>query len=72
MLIDQFDNIAAEPFTSGGFADLYRATYKGQSVVAKTLKAASVHDVENATKVSSLTSSRDPQSAYIEPSALGE
>jgi hypothetical protein len=60
MLTDEFDDIEARPFTSGGFADLYRATYKGQLVVAKALKAASTGDPdsENAHKVSDLTSCR--------------
>lgn len=54
MLKDGFDHIEAQAFTSGGFADVYKATYKGQSVVAKALKITSVDDLENVHKVSGL------------------
>ena len=52
MLTDGFDHIDQRPFASGGFADVYKATYKGQLVVAKALKTASVNDLENVHKVS--------------------
>ena len=54
MLTDGFDHIESRPFTSSGFADLYRATYKGQPVVAKALKTTSLDDLENMHKVSGL------------------
>ena len=54
MLTDGFDDIEARPFTSGGFADVYRATYKGKPVVAKALKTTAVDDLENVHKVSGL------------------
>ena len=53
MLTDGFDHIEQRPFTSGGFADVYKATYKGQLVVAKALKTTAVDDLENVHKVSS-------------------
>lgn len=52
MLTDGFDHIDQRPFASGGFADVYKATYKGQPVVAKALKTAHVNDLENVHKVS--------------------
>jgi len=54
MLTDGFDNIEARPFTCGGFADVYKATYKGKPVVAKALKTTAVDDLENVHKVSDL------------------
>ena len=59
MLTDGFDDIESRPFTSGGFADVYKATYKGLPVVAKALKVTSVDDPENVHKVS------DPSSGQI-------
>jgi hypothetical protein len=58
MLTDGFDNLELRPFTSGGFADVYRATYKGQPVVAKALKITSMDDLENVHKVSGLISGK--------------
>jgi hypothetical protein len=51
MLTEGFDNIETRPFTNGGFADVYKATYKGQLVVAKALKTTAVGDLENVHKV---------------------
>lgn len=50
-LTDGFDNLESRPFTSGGFADVYKATYKGQLVVAKALKTTTMEDLENVHKV---------------------
>lgn len=50
MLTDGFDNLEARPFTSGGFGDVYKATYKGKPVVAKALKTTTVDDLENVHK----------------------
>ena len=52
MLTDGFDHIEPRPFTSGGFADVYKAKYKGQLVVAKALKTTAMDDLENVHKVS--------------------
>jgi hypothetical protein len=52
MLTDGFDDLESRPFTSGGFADVYKATYKGLPVVAKALKTTSMDDLENVHKVS--------------------
>jgi len=54
MLTDGFDHIETRPFTSGGFADVYKATYKGKPVVAKALRTTSVENPENVHKVSGL------------------
>ena len=54
MLTDGFDHIDKLPFANGGFADVYKATYKGQLVVAKALKTTSMDDLENVHKVGSL------------------
>jgi predicted unusual protein kinase regulating ubiquinone biosynthesis (AarF/ABC1/UbiB family) len=54
MLTDGFDSLESRPFTSGGFADVYKATYKGQQVVAKALKTTAVDDLENVHKVCGL------------------
>ena len=51
MLAEGFDNIELRPFASGGFADVYRATYKGRLVVAKALKITSMDDLDNIHKV---------------------
>jgi hypothetical protein len=52
MLTEGFDDVELRPFASSRFADVYKATYKGQSVVAKALKITFVDDLENAHKVS--------------------
>ena len=54
MLAEGFGNIEPRPFTSGGFADVYRATYKGRLVVAKALKTTSMDDLDNVHKVCDL------------------
>lgn len=72
MLTDGFDNLESRPFTSGGFADVYRATYKGQLVVAKALKTTTVEDLDNVHKVSSLIPGRISQIVYSISSALCE
>ena len=73
-LADEFDDVEPGPFTSGGFADLYRATYKGQPVVAKALKSTYVDGAssEHVRKVSSLVSGRIIRLAYGEAPALCE
>ena len=50
MLTEGFDDIEPRPFASGGFADVYKATYKGRPVVAKVPKT-TAGDVENVHKV---------------------
>ena len=52
MLAEGFDHIDEQPFTCGGFADVYQATYKRQPVVAKTLKTTCMENFENVHKVS--------------------
>jgi len=52
MLTDGFDDIESQPFTSSGFADVYKATYKGKPVVTKALKITSVDGPESTHKVS--------------------
>ena len=54
MLTEGFGGIEEQPFTSGGFADVYKATYKGQLVAAKALKTETLYDLENVHKVSGL------------------
>ena len=54
MLTDGFDHIDRRPFANSGFADVYKATHKGQLVVAKVLKTTSMDDLENVHRVSSL------------------
>ena len=72
MLTDRFDNLESRPFTSGGFADVYRATYKGKPVVAKALKTTAVDDLENVHKVSGLVFGHILQIAYAASSAFCE
>ena len=72
MLKEGFDDIEERPFTSGGFADVYRATYKGQPVVAKALKTTSVENLENLHKVRDLIFCATTRSAYVAFSALCE
>jgi hypothetical protein len=64
MLTGGFDHIEPRPFTSGGFADVYKATYKGQPVVAKALKTTAMDDLENVHKVSGRIFRTVAQSAY--------
>ena len=52
MLTEGFDHIEERPFTRGGFADVYRATYKGQPVVAKVLKTTPMDNLEKVHEVS--------------------
>ena len=70
MLTDGFDHIDPRPFTSGGFAEVYKATYKGQSVVAKVLKITAVDDLGKVHKVSGRVFCTVVQSAYDTFSAL--
>ena len=72
MLTDGFDRIEPRPFTSGRFADVYKATYKGQPVVAKALKITAVDDLDNVHKVSGRIFCTIVQSAYDPFSALCE
>ena len=65
-LTDEFDNLESRPFASGLFADVYKATYKGQPLVAKALKNASVDDFENVHKVSGLSSGQIVESAHAQ------
>ena len=70
MLTDGFDNLESRPFTSGGFADVYKAMYKGQPVVAKALKTTTVDDLENVHKVSGLISGQTVQPVHPTFTAL--
>ena len=72
MLKEGFDDIEERPFTSGGFADVYRATYKGRPVVAKALKTTSVENLENLHKVSDPVFCTTTPSVYVKFSALCE
>lgn len=72
MLKEGFDDIEERPFTSGGFADVYRATYKGRPVVAKALKTTSVENLENLHKVGDLVFCTSIQSVYVTFPALRE
>ena len=65
MLTDGFDRLDTQPFASGGFADLYRATYKGQPVVAKALKTTSLDDLENVHRVSGPSSRQIVEFAHV-------
>ena len=51
---------------------MYRATYRGQPVVAKALKTTSVDDPENVHKVSGIMSGQFAQFAYATFPALRE
>jgi len=53
-LTDGFDHIEGQPLASGAFADVYKATYKGQPVVAKAFKTTSVENSEDLHRVSGL------------------
>ena len=70
ILTEGFDDIAERPFTSGGFADVYKATYKGQSVVVKALKTTSLDRLESIHKVCGPNLSTIAQSAHDGSSAL--
>ena len=73
MLADGFDHIDRRPFANGGFADVYKATYKGRLVVAKALKTTPIDDLEDVHKVSSLIFCMEARPVYRShriPSAL--
>ena len=72
MLTEGFDHIEERPFTCGGFADVYKATYKGQCVVAKALKTTSVENLDNVHKVSGVIFCSIVRYAYARFSALCE
>jgi len=72
MLTEGFDHIEERPFTCGGFADVYRATYKGQPVVAKALKTTSMDNLENVHKVGGVIFRTIARYAYGTFSALCE
>ena len=55
MLTDGFDHIDQRPFANGGFADVYKATYRGQPVAAKALRTTSTDDLGIVHKVNGLT-----------------
>ena len=71
-LTEELDDVEERPFTSGGFTDGYKATYKGQQVVAKVLKAAPVDDTGDVHKVGGLAYFAIAQSSYVTFSALCE
>ena len=54
MLTEGFDHIEDRPFTCGGFADVYRATYKGQPVVVKAIRTTAMDSLENVCKASGI------------------
>lgn len=56
MLTDGLEDIESKPFTSGGFADIYRATYNGRPVVAKVLKTTPMSELKEVQKVDGLGS----------------
>ena len=72
MLKEGFDEIEERPFTSGGFAHVYRATYKGQLVAAKALKTTALDNLENLHNVSGPNLCRTTRPTYIPFSALCE
>lgn len=65
MLTEGLDDIEERPFTSGGFRDVYRATYKGQLVAVKTLKTTSTDHLEKVYKVGGLIFCTIMRSIYI-------
>ena len=71
-LTEGFDNIEERPFAKGGFAYVYRATYKGKQVVAKALKVTPVDNLDNVHKVSGLIFRMIVRSAYVTFPALCE
>ena len=43
-LAAELEGVEKEPFSGGGFSDVYKATYKGQAVVVKALRIDSFGD----------------------------
>ena len=72
MLTDGLDDLEPRSFASGGFADTYRATYKGQPAVAKAFKVTFVNDLENMHKVGGLISEHVVRFTYAASPALRE
>ena len=52
MITEGFDRIDERPFICSRIADVYRATYKGQPVVAKALRIMWMVNSKNVHKVS--------------------
>ena len=72
MLTDGFDHIDKRPFANGGFADVYKATYKGQLVAAKALKTTSIDDLENVHRVGGFVFCPVSQPIHVSFPALRE
>jgi len=66
MLTDGFDDIESQPLTSSGFADVYRAMYKGKPVVTKALKITSMDDPESTHKVGDAMFCKAVHPTYVE------
>ena len=66
------DEIEERPFVRGGFTDVYKATYKRQSVVSKVLKTAYTDNLENVYRTSGLVLCKTIRSVYVIFSALCE
>jgi len=69
MLTDGFDDIEERSFTGGGFADVYRATYKGQPVVVKALET-NAFNLRDVNEVSGLIFCAVVRSVYVMLSVL--
>ena len=70
LLTEGFDHFDERPFACGGFADVYRATYKGQTVAVKTFKAMYMDNLEDTHRVGGLVFCTTTQPAHVTFSAL--
>ena len=71
MLTDGFDHVEEQPLMSSRLVDVYKGTYKGQSVTVTSLKATSVNDAEKVRKVCGRASCTYARS-YVTFSALAK
>lgn len=61
MLVPRAVKCAATPFATGGYSDVYKATFKGRPVAIKKLKVTTVGDPKKVHRVSFLSPIKESQ-----------
>jgi serine/threonine protein kinase len=70
MLEPTFEERETEPFATGGFSDVYKATLDGRLVAIKTLRVITTTDLEKLRKVSGLIPTALKWSLTLDPKHL--